>query len=114
MRVDQAERIRLLGYDFGLPLGRTETLALDLTPRRFQFNWSTTYSDQRTLWGLTRPETHGASSNRSAAAAYRPGVRNGRPVKSQLTVEIKFEPRDADGETAPEPPVRRAPPAQAR
>jgi hypothetical protein len=49
-----------------------------------------------------------------AAAAYRPGVRNGRPVKSQLTVEIKFEPRDADGETAPEPPVRRAPPAQAR
>ena len=49
-----------------------------------------------------------------AAAAYRPAVKNGRPVKSQVTVEIRFEPRDSDGETPPEPPVRRAPPAQAR
>lgn len=49
-----------------------------------------------------------------AAAQYRPGVKNGRPVRSQLTVEIKFEPHDADGETPAEPPIRRAPPAQAR
>lgn len=55
-----------------------------------------------------------------AAAQYRPGVKNGRPVKSQMTVEIKFEPRDAEAEaeaeagTRPELPVRRTPPAQAR
>jgi hypothetical protein len=63
---NETERIRFLGYDFGLPTGRSEALGFDLTPRRFQFNWSTNYSDQRTLWGTTRPETHGAISNRTA------------------------------------------------
>lgn len=49
-----------------------------------------------------------------AAAEYRPGRKNGRPAKSQMTVEVKFEPRNPEGETPPEPPVRRAPPAQSR
>lgn len=45
-----------------------------------------------------------------AAALYRPGMRNGLPVKSQMTVEVKFVAENAPGETLQEAP----PPAEPR
>jgi len=67
---NEYERLRIAGIDFGLPVGRSEGLNVDVTPRRFRFGYSATFSDQRLTRGVTDPETHNASSNRSRRLSF--------------------------------------------
>ncbi len=67
---NEAERFSLAGFDFGIPTGRSEALSVDLNPRFFQYSYSSSYGDRRTLQidattGLPRPDLHQVSNGRT-------------------------------------------------
>lgn len=49
-----------------------------------------------------------------SAGRFRPGVKNGAPVKSQMTIEVRFHPEDQPGATLQEPPPPQPAPAPAK
>ena len=60
---NEEERVKFGGFDFGIPTGRGENLALDVSPRLFQYSYSTSYADRRTVQldqftGEPRPDVH--------------------------------------------------------
>ena len=67
---NEAERLKIAGIDFGLPVGRSEAVNVDVTPRRFRFAYAASFGDQRLTRGITDPETHTSASNRSRRLSF--------------------------------------------
>ena len=83
--VNEAERIRLFGLDFGLPVSRNEALSIDLTPRLFRFSFSSNFSDARrtqvSQTGSALPDYAPAFSiDRYHDPAYRFWLENWKPA----------------------------------
>jgi len=67
---NEEERFSLAGFDFGIPTGRSEQLSVDLNPRFFQYSYSSSYGDRRTLQidadtGDPRPDLHQVTNGRT-------------------------------------------------
>lgn len=110
---NEAERVRLFGYDFGLPGNRQESFGFDLTPRIAKLGVTLGFGDARVQQtaadGRPAPDLHNASSNRAARVSFdfgwhrrlinwvtRRGGRSARPPTS--------EPPPVEGEQDLPPP----------
>jgi hypothetical protein len=71
---NEAERLSIFGFDLGLPTGRSEALAIDLTPRIARFSYSASYGDRRITSvdrdGNPQPDTHQLNSNRTRRVSF--------------------------------------------
>jgi len=75
--LNEIERVKFLGIDFGLPGGsRNEALSVDFTPRRMRIGANVNFGDSRTQQSSPLdparplPDVHNASSNRSARVSF--------------------------------------------
>jgi hypothetical protein len=75
---NEAERLRFWGLDFGIPSGRTEALAFDLSPRLFRFSYAGSYGDRRITSvdpnGELQPDRHQFNSTRTRSLSFDFGV----------------------------------------
>jgi hypothetical protein len=72
--VNEAERVRLFGYDLGLPGNRSENIGFDFTPRPVRFGLTLAFGDNRqqqiTTDGQPLPDLHNANSSRAARVSF--------------------------------------------
>jgi hypothetical protein len=100
---NERERVRLFGYDFGLPGNRTETINFDLTPRIVRLSLSVSFGDNRlqqsTPDGRPAPDLHNANSNRLARASFDFGLH--RRLLKRLAPAPGSRPRQPPNEPPP-------------
>ena len=72
--INEAERLRLFGYDLGLPGNRTENIGFDFTPRPVRFGLTLGFGDSRVQQiaqdGRPLPDLHNSSATRSARVSF--------------------------------------------
>jgi hypothetical protein len=71
---NERERLRLWGYDFGLPGNRSERFNFDFTPRPIRVNLTLAFSDNRIQQGsidsLPPPDLHNSSQARNVRVSF--------------------------------------------